>query len=668
MHTQTSASLPRCFILSSLITIGLVAQPAASAATIQAGPAYRLSSIHMFVASGAAGDTIQWYLDRRLTDEGNGSVLVTTALDSARGTEFAAPLLHVAGKRTEYTLRARDSGGEDAVTIRVFPPGVASTLVYVGPNNPTKPVRVFVVAPSGLDPSSRIVTVMHGVDRNADDYIGPWTAFATALNRVVIAPEFTATLWPSSRSYNLGNMFTASDTTGSPIPEPQWSFSVLQEIIASIRQGFALNDSLYDIWGHSAGAQFVHRMVLMKPDAPIRVAIAANAGSYTVPDTAVVWPYGALFSQLGVRTAELLRFTMRPLVVMRGTADTLRDANLDTSPLADLQGLNRFERAATFFATGKARNPDAAWALYDVPGVGHDFEKMSLPAQELLAGVWPPPHRPLLYAQSFGASPSLPQGWTITGPGWAPSLSSPSLNYVGASGGVNLAASNGGGTAVSVLTLSGLPAINGGVTIGVRWGGRRSASFTNAVTFEWCPDGSTWTEIPYTQVPNTTTWMHVNNGNHILIPIPPSGAPQPAFRWTFTQANNGGVYRFDDFELADATVTGIVPPHVEAPPAFSLLQNYPNPFNPVTTIRYSVASPPAVGGEAPAGGSPGGPGRVRLAVYDLLGREVAVLTDGPHQPGVYQVRFDANGLASGVYFSALQAGGSRTVRAMLLLR
>jgi hypothetical protein len=93
--------------------------------------------------------------------------------------------------------------------------------------------------------------------------------------------------------------------------------------------------------------------------------------------------------------------------------------------------------------------------------------------------------------------------------------------------------------------------------------------------------------------------------------------------------------------------------------AFALHQNYPNPFNPVTTLQYSIG---AVSHE------PLIATKVRLAVYDMLGREVAVLVNEGKQPGTYGVSFDGAGLASGVYLCRLTAGGYTASRRMVLLR
>ena len=89
-----------------------------------------------------------------------------------------------------------------------------------------------------------------------------------------------------------------------------------------------------------------------------------------------------------------------------------------------------------------------------------------------------------------------------------------------------------------------------------------------------------------------------------------------------------------------------------APQSFELWQNYPNPFNPKTVVsgQWSVTSV------------------VRLAVYDVLGREVAVLADGRYPAGKYSFTFDGSNLSSGVYFCRLTAGGFTAVRKMTLIK
>jgi hypothetical protein len=90
----------------------------------------------------------------------------------------------------------------------------------------------------------------------------------------------------------------------------------------------------------------------------------------------------------------------------------------------------------------------------------------------------------------------------------------------------------------------------------------------------------------------------------------------------------------------------------DLPNGVELAQNFPNPFNPNTVIGFRLS----VAGEA------------NLRIYDLLGREVAVLVDGMQAAGAYTVTFDATTLASGVYVYTLRAGDRVVTKKMLLMK
>lgn len=100
-----------------------------------------------------------------------------------------------------------------------------------------------------------------------------------------------------------------------------------------------------------------------------------------------------------------------------------------------------------------------------------------------------------------------------------------------------------------------------------------------------------------------------------------------------------------------AVITDVLD-QAEMPTLLALHQNYPNPFNPSTNIRFEV----------------GGLGLVSLKVYDVLGREVATLVNEAKAPGSYEVTWDAEGLASGLYLYRLQAGSYSETRKLVLLR
>jgi hypothetical protein len=89
-----------------------------------------------------------------------------------------------------------------------------------------------------------------------------------------------------------------------------------------------------------------------------------------------------------------------------------------------------------------------------------------------------------------------------------------------------------------------------------------------------------------------------------------------------------------------------------------LYQNYPNPFNGQTRIRFAIQS----------GTVPSVPAPVTLSVFDILGREVAVLLNAPAAEGEHEVAFDAGMFPTGMYFCRLQLGPTIVTRPMVLLR
>jgi hypothetical protein len=99
-------------------------------------------------------------------------------------------------------------------------------------------------------------------------------------------------------------------------------------------------------------------------------------------------------------------------------------------------------------------------------------------------------------------------------------------------------------------------------------------------------------------------------------------------------------------------VASVEPFEHDLPGEFMLQQNYPNPYNPTTVVRYQL---PAAD-------------QVRLVVYDMLGREVAVLVNGKEEAGYHTATFDRSGLASGVYLYRLIAGQFVQTRKMAIVK
>ncbi len=144
--------------------------------------------------------------------------------------------------------------------------------------------------------------------------------------------------------------------------------------------------------------------------------------------------------------------------------------------------------------------------------------------------------------------------------------------------------------------------------------------------------------------------------------IPATNSPTGS-NYSYIDRNlvNGTTY---NYKLVDVDINGIetintiivtVTPSLDAsfaPDAYALHQNYPNPFNPTTTITYDVQ-------EA---------GHVSLKVFDVLGREVATLAYGRQNAASYTVEFDANDIASGIYFYQLKINNFTDMKKMVVVK
>ncbi len=113
--------------------------------------------------------------------------------------------------------------------------------------------------------------------------------------------------------------------------------------------------------------------------------------------------------------------------------------------------------------------------------------------------------------------------------------------------------------------------------------------------------------------------------------------------------------------IRDTITTGIFENRNEIPKKFLLEQNYPNPFNPSTIIKYSIPS-----NTVPL--SRVNESNVTLKVFDILGKEVAILVNELQTPGSYQVKWNAEDLSSGIYFYQIKVNGWSDIKKMILLR
>jgi poly(3-hydroxybutyrate) depolymerase len=246
-----------------------------------------------------------------------------------------------------------------------------------------RPLQVYTYRPRKCDTTCPIVFVMAGVKRDASRYRDHWELQADKYNLLIVAPEFSRERWPKAQAYNLG------DVAGQDDPD-KWAFSAIEHLFDEVRDG----QQDYRIFGHSAGAQFVQRMALFRPDSRAAVMVAANPGWYTMPEwrrdkAADAFPYSLVGAKVG--EAQLKRALGRRFVLLLGEKDDDPDAeNLNRSAGAKRQGDTRVERGENFFksatAAAQVLATPLAWELVEIPDVAHDAAAMSKIAADTLYG------------------------------------------------------------------------------------------------------------------------------------------------------------------------------------------------------------------------------------------------------------------------------------------
>jgi hypothetical protein len=250
--------------------------------------------------------------------------------------------------------------------------------------NPDKPIRVWYYQPAKFSVDMPVLFVMHGAKRDAQRYRDEWIQYAEKYGFLLIAPEFSHKYYPGKREYNEGNLF---DRLENPIPENDRAFMVIEHLFDFIKEATRNQSMSYDIYGHSAGGQFVQRLILFKTDARIRMAIAANPGVYVFPIYSEKYPFGIRNS--GMTPDHLRAAFARDFMLLLGEKDVNDDdKNLSRTSDALEQGYNRFERGNNFYDSAKNEASRLGmifnWKLTTVPGAAHNDAQLAQTAARFL--------------------------------------------------------------------------------------------------------------------------------------------------------------------------------------------------------------------------------------------------------------------------------------------
>ncbi|MDB2411640.1 hypothetical protein N9W64_04195 [Gammaproteobacteria bacterium] len=241
---------------------------------------------------------------------------------------------------------------------------------------------VYFISPKNINQKTRLVVVMHGRKRNGEEYRDQWIEKAKELNLLVIVPEFNESQFPGVYKFNYGNMFLE---TGESIPRNQHLFSIIEPLANFSVNKFKLKSNKWGIYGHGAGAHFVHRYILHYPEASHTLAIAANLGWY-LSMTDQEWPFGLTNSNIDDQ--QLKKAFSRYFLLMLGRADTSTKPNSayvkENWETITLQGPHRLARGRNFFrsAINKSKELDQffKWGMVEVPTTkGHSNTEQMVP-------------------------------------------------------------------------------------------------------------------------------------------------------------------------------------------------------------------------------------------------------------------------------------------------
>jgi pimeloyl-ACP methyl ester carboxylesterase len=272
--------------------------------------------------------------------------------------------------------------------------GSGSFLFAGSPGARDRPIRVWYHVPEGLDRDARVMFVMHGSGRTGRGYHEAWVPLAELYRFILFSPEFSRAFYPTNAHYRWGGMFATDDDPmdGEPVDESEWAFATVANLFDEVQRRFGITTPFYTIYGHSAGAQFVHRMLLFQPDPRIDVYLSANSGTYTMPSLDWDYPYGLdrgdpeWEGRVDALLAEAFR---RRLVLLIGAADTATALSApNMRPEAQAQGVHRFERAERFFGIARReaeqRGHPFRWSFRVVPETAHSNEGMAESALQAL--------------------------------------------------------------------------------------------------------------------------------------------------------------------------------------------------------------------------------------------------------------------------------------------
>jgi len=253
-----------------------------------------------------------------------------------------------------------------------------------------KTIVIHYYKPENFSSKSSIIYILPGAGRNGNNYRDAWIEQSEKYSLLILSPEYSEKHYPEFWSYNLAGMIydvnIQDETFKISKNQNEWIFGDFDRIFSQVKNSLNLEKDTYDMFGHSAGGQVLHRLAIFNSKNNANRILASNSGWYTIPTNDEKFPYGLIDINIDVEEVDF----SSNLTLFLGEKDNANETrgHLRHSPEVDKQGLHRLERGKYFYEfskeTASKLNSKFNWELEIIPDIGHDYKGMSKAAAEFL--------------------------------------------------------------------------------------------------------------------------------------------------------------------------------------------------------------------------------------------------------------------------------------------
>lgn len=244
-------------------------------------------------------------------------------------------------------------------------------------------VELFYTLPEEINNQTQVLFIVHGGARDSEKYLDIWKKFTEHKNIILVAPEFKRADYEDYEYLNISDDYGVLNKNLN-----EHLHNSLSIFFSFFKSKYNLEIDTYKLYGHSGGAQFVHRLLLFSDYDNVSSAVIAGARSYTFLNNEN-YPYGLKESN-HLSDKKIKRYLSQRVTFLIGNQDIKKfeSSKKNNIQAKAMQGNNRFEVGINYFnnliTVSERQKIPLRWKFQIAKGVAHDNEKMSLLASEIL--------------------------------------------------------------------------------------------------------------------------------------------------------------------------------------------------------------------------------------------------------------------------------------------